>query len=142
LPRRIRAEIVWVVLSAGNERGEEARRSAAGFAAGFSSSRVVLGGFRDGFLPYSGDTVKSFFEDLKTEVSPDVIFTHQRTGLPDIDLSRAHLVTWRDQLIVEYEIRSTTAISGCRTCSCPSTARSRRGRSSPARPFSSQRDRR
>jgi LmbE family N-acetylglucosaminyl deacetylase len=100
------AEIVWVVLSGDDERGEEARRSAADFTAGFGWARVVLGGFRDGFLPYSGDTVKSFFENLKSEVSPDVIFTHQRADLHQDHRLACELAwnTWRDQLIVEYEV--------------------------------------
>ena len=100
------AEIEWVVLSGDGERGEEARRSAADFAAGFASLRVVLGGFRDGFLPYTGEAVKSFFENLKAEVAPDVIFTHQRTDLHQDHRLACELTwnTWRDHLIVEYEV--------------------------------------
>jgi LmbE family N-acetylglucosaminyl deacetylase len=100
------AEVLWVVLSAEAGRDEEARLSAAEFAAGFASSRVILGGFRDGFLPYSGDIVKSFFEGLKSEISPDVIFTHQRADLHQ-DHRLASELTWntfRDHLILEYEI--------------------------------------
>ena len=100
------AEIVWVVLSGDGEREEEARRSAADFAAGFASSLVVLGGFRDGFLPYSGDVVKSFFEDMKSQVAPDVIFTHQRADLHQDHRLACELTwnTWRDHLIFEYEV--------------------------------------
>lgn len=100
------AEVLWVVLSAEAGRDEEARLSAAEFTAGFTSSRVILGGFRDGFLPYSGDIVKSFFEDLKSEISPDVIFTHQRADLHQ-DHRLASELTWntfRDHLVLEYEI--------------------------------------
>jgi LmbE family N-acetylglucosaminyl deacetylase len=100
------AEIVWVVLSGDEPRGEEARSSAADFVAGFAASQVILGGFRDGFLPYSGDVVKSFFEDLKGTVSPDVIFTHQRADLHQDHRLACDLTwnTWRDHLIFEYEI--------------------------------------
>jgi LmbE family N-acetylglucosaminyl deacetylase len=100
------AEVVWVVLSSNEERGEEARRSAADFCGGFAASQVLLGGFRDGFLPYSGGDVKQFFEDLKATVSPDVIFTHQRADLHQDHRLACELTwnTWRDHLILEYEI--------------------------------------
>jgi LmbE family N-acetylglucosaminyl deacetylase len=100
------AEVLWVVLSGDEERGEEARMSAAEFSAGFASLRVVLKGFRDAFFPYSGDAVKSFFEDLKREISPDVIFTHQRADLHQ-DHRLVSELTWntfRDHLILEYEV--------------------------------------
>jgi LmbE family N-acetylglucosaminyl deacetylase len=100
------AEMLWVVLSAGGERAEEARRSAADFAAGFASLEVLIGGFRDGFLPYTGEAVKSFFEELKGRPSPDLILTHQRFDLHQ-DHRLACELTWntfRDHLIVEYEV--------------------------------------
>ena len=100
------AEIVWVVLSGDERRGGEARASAADFARGFASSEVILGGFHDGFLPYEGGDVKTFFEDLKGGVSPDVIFTHQRADLHQDHRLACELTwnTWRDHLILEYEI--------------------------------------
>jgi LmbE family N-acetylglucosaminyl deacetylase len=100
------AEVLWVVLSGQADRAEEARLSAAEFTAGFASSRVVQEGFRDGFFPYSGEPVKSFFEDLKGEISPDVIFTHQRADLHQ-DHRLVSELTWntfRDHLILEYEV--------------------------------------
>jgi LmbE family N-acetylglucosaminyl deacetylase len=101
-----KAEIVWVVLTGDERRQDEARRSAADFAREFAESQVIFGGFRDGFLPYSGDVVKSFFEDLKQSVSPDVIFTHQREDLHQDHRLTCELTwnTWRDHLIFEYEI--------------------------------------
>ena len=50
--------------------------------------------------------MKAFFENLKTEVAPDVIFTHQRTDLHQDHRLACELTwnTWRDHLIVEYEI--------------------------------------
>jgi LmbE family N-acetylglucosaminyl deacetylase len=100
------AEILWIVLSAEAERAEEARLSAADFSSGFASSRFLPGGFRDGFLPYDGSAVKSFFEDLKSEITPDVILTHQRADLHQ-DHRLASELTWntfRDHLILEYEV--------------------------------------
>jgi LmbE family N-acetylglucosaminyl deacetylase len=100
------AEVLWVVLSADGARAEEARRSAADFTAGFRSAKVLLGGFRDGFLPYGGGDVKEFFEALKDEIAPDVIFTHQRGDLHQ-DHRLACELTWntfRDHLVLEYEV--------------------------------------
>jgi LmbE family N-acetylglucosaminyl deacetylase len=100
------AEVLWVVLTAGAARADEARRSSADFTAGFGSARVLLGGFRDGFLPYEGGAVKEFFEALKDEIVPDVIFTHQRGDLHQ-DHRLACELTWntfRDHLVLEYEI--------------------------------------
>ena len=37
--------------------------------------------FPDGFFPYEGRRIKNFFEDLKADFSPDVVFTHQRADL-------------------------------------------------------------
>lgn len=100
------ATVHWVVLSAAGARADEARDSAAEFLEGFASSRIVVEGFRDGFFPYTGGDVKEFFERLKAEVSPDLIFTHQRS-----DLHQDHRVvseltwnTFRNHLILEYEI--------------------------------------
>ena len=100
------AEIRWVVLSGENERAEEARRSAEMLLGGVSRSEVVVCDFPDGYFPYEGRSVKNFFEDLKSDVSPDIVFTHQRA-----DLHQDHRVTceltwntFRDHLILEYEV--------------------------------------
>jgi LmbE family N-acetylglucosaminyl deacetylase len=100
------AEVLWVVLSAEGDRVEEAHRSAAEFTEGFAASRVLLGEFRDGFLPYAGGAVKEFFEGLKDEIVPDVIFTHHRSDLHQ-DHRLACELTWntfRNHLVLEYEI--------------------------------------
>ena len=100
------AQIVWVVLTGDDERGQEARHSAAAFSAGFGSAQVILGGFRDGFLPYDGGDVKQLFEDLKGTFVPDLIFTHQRADLHQDHRLACELTwnTWRDHLILEYEV--------------------------------------
>ena len=99
-------EVTWVVFCSVPERAREARASAASFLAGFRRHHVIVKEFRDGFLPYSGDEVKEAFEALKSLVSPDVILTHYRE-----DRHQDHRVvsdltwnTWRNHLILEYEI--------------------------------------
>src|SRR5208283_4994031 len=64
----------WVVFSAGGARGQEAAKAAEMFTAG-CEKEIALKEYRDGFLPYSGSQIKDFFEELKSRVEPDVIFT-------------------------------------------------------------------
>ena len=106
LSSRLRARVHWVVLSGIGARGEEARASAADLLSSFASSTVVVEEFRDGFLPYHGAAVKDLFEALKTDVSPDLILTHQRDDLHQDHRLVCELTwnTFRDHLILEYEV--------------------------------------
>jgi LmbE family N-acetylglucosaminyl deacetylase len=104
--RRPDLEVTWLVLGAEGARAEEARASAAAFLEGAEVKTVIVEGFRDGFFPYLGPAVKDRFEELKREVSPDLIFTHA-----GIDLHQDHRLvseltwnTFRNHLILEYEI--------------------------------------
>jgi LmbE family N-acetylglucosaminyl deacetylase len=66
----------------------------------------LVHGFRDGFFPYVGGEVKDAFEELKARVVPDIVFTHTRHDLHQDHRLVCELTwnTWRDQLILEYEI--------------------------------------
>jgi LmbE family N-acetylglucosaminyl deacetylase len=95
----------WVVLSAKGERETEARRAAELFTAGCDID-IFLKDFRDGYLPHEGSRAKDFFEDLKSRVKPDVIFTHWH-GDAHQDHRLVNELTWntfRNHLILEYEI--------------------------------------
>lgn len=95
----------WVVFSAAGDRRKEATRGAELFTAG-SKKQIILKEFRDGFLPYSGGSVKEVFEDLKGQVTPDLIFTHWQ-GDSHQDHRLLSELTWntfRNHLIFEYEI--------------------------------------
>jgi LmbE family N-acetylglucosaminyl deacetylase len=101
-------EVKWVVFGGENpERVEEARRSAEVFLAGTSTkSDIVIHGFRDGFFPFQGELIKETFEELKASFIPDIILTHH-----DDDRHQDHRLisqltwnTWRDHMILEYEI--------------------------------------
>jgi LmbE family N-acetylglucosaminyl deacetylase len=100
------SEILWVVLSGDEERAEEARRSAEALLDGVPRSDVRICDFPDGFFPYEGKSVKSFFESLKAEFAPDVVFTHQRDDLHQDHRVTSELTwnTFRDHLILEYEV--------------------------------------
>jgi LmbE family N-acetylglucosaminyl deacetylase len=99
-------DVTWVVLGADGVRETEARASADSFLAGARTSSVVCHRFRDGFFPYVGGEVKDVFETLKAEVEPDVILTHTRHDLHQDHRLVCELTwnTWRNHLILEYEI--------------------------------------
>ena len=99
-------EVTWVVLGAEGDRDREARASAKVFMAGAPRSEVIVHGFRDGFFPYVGSEVKDVFEDLKRRLDPDLIFTHARHDLHQDHRLVCELTwnTWRNHLILEYEI--------------------------------------
>jgi LmbE family N-acetylglucosaminyl deacetylase len=95
----------WVVFSASGLRGQEAAKAADLFTAG-CEKEIVLKDFRDGFLPYSGGKVKDYFEEVKGQVNPDLIFTHWH-GDAHQDHRLITELTWntfRNHLILEYEI--------------------------------------
>lgn len=98
--------VTWVVLSATGERAQEAQESAASFLAKAVRHNIVVKNFRDGYFTFVGGDIKDYFEALKKEVTPDVVFTHYRK-----DRHQDHRVvsdltwnTFRDHLILEYEI--------------------------------------
>jgi LmbE family N-acetylglucosaminyl deacetylase len=100
------AEARWVVLSGEDDRAREARRSAEALLHGVPRSEVVVRDFPDGFFPYEGQRIKDFFEQLKADFSPDVVFTHQRGDLHQDHRLSCDLTwnTFRDHLILEYEV--------------------------------------
>ena len=75
-------------------------------APGAASHQVVLKTFRDTFFPGQYAPIKEFFEELKQQVAPDLVFTHRREDLHQDHRLTAEL-TWcafRDHLVLEYEI--------------------------------------
>jgi LmbE family N-acetylglucosaminyl deacetylase len=99
-------EVLWVVFCASAERAAEARASAGAFLHGLPRAKVVVRDLRDGYLPYAGAIVKDEFEVLKREFSPDLVFTHYREDRHQDHRLVSELTwnTWRDHLILEYEI--------------------------------------
>ena len=100
------AEIRWVVFSSDDRRGEEALGSAKDFLRGVKKKKIQINRFRNSFFPYHGAEIKEYFEKLKQEFQPDIIFTHYRKDLHQ-DHRLISELTWnsfRDHLIFEYEI--------------------------------------
>jgi LmbE family N-acetylglucosaminyl deacetylase len=106
LQRTLQLDVTWVVFAADGIREEEARASAEAFLVGAASRAIECYGFRDGFLPYVGGEVKDVFEELKGRLDPDLILTHARHDLHQDHRLLCELTwnTWRDHLILEYEV--------------------------------------
>jgi LmbE family N-acetylglucosaminyl deacetylase len=116
---KVPVDIDWVVFSSPPKREKEARRSAALFLEGARRQRVTVKHFKDGFFPYDAK-VKRVFESLKP-VSPDIVLTHYRN-----DRHQDHRVlsdltwnTFRDHLILEYEIPKFDGDLGTPNCFVP-----------------------
>ena len=106
LAERPRVSVHWVVLCSDATRAREARRSATRMLKRASAHHIHIMQFRDGFLPYDGAAVKDAFEQLKKDVSPDVIFAHHGRDAHQDHRLVAELTwnTFRDHTILEYEI--------------------------------------
>ena len=117
-------EVLWVVFGSTPERAAEARASAADFLAGFSRWRLLVHQFRDGFLPYEGAAVKEAFEALKNEYTPDIIFTHYRDDRHQDHRLVSELTwnTWRNHLVLEYEVPKYDGDFGSPSVFAPLTA--------------------
>ena len=106
IARGVRLDVHWAVLSAHGLRANEARASANAFLDGAAQSVIELAEFKDGFFPYQGAEIKSWFEALKRRVSPDLVLCHSRQDAHQ-DHREVSMLTWntfRDHLIFEYEI--------------------------------------
>ena len=99
-------EVTWVVLSAEGDRAAEARRSARGLLRRATAHKVIIANYRDGYLQSQYADVKGFFEEVKKEVNPDIIFTHWLHDRHQDHRFAAELTwnTWRNHLVLEYEI--------------------------------------
>lgn len=99
-------EIHWVVLGSNGQRDGEAIESANKFLANAKQKQIVVKNFKESFFPYTGEEIKAFFEQLKSQLSPDIIFSHYRQDLHQDHRLVSELTwnTYRDHLILEYEV--------------------------------------
>jgi len=99
-------EFYWVVFSSNSQREPEAYQSANSFLKKAKAKTILIKKFRDGFFPFIGIEIKEFFEQLKQDFNPDIVFTHYRHDLHQ-DHRLISELTWnsfRNHLILEYEI--------------------------------------
>jgi LmbE family N-acetylglucosaminyl deacetylase len=101
-----RASVYWIVFAANAVRRAEAEKSANLFLSKASTKEFIVKNFRESFFPYVGDEIKTYFESLKHQFSPDLIFTHYRHDLHQDHRLISELTwnTFRDHLILEYEV--------------------------------------
>lgn len=99
-------EIWWVVFSALGLRAEEARRSADEYLSSVLRKHIRIGSFRESYFPSEWPSIKDWFEDIRANFDPEIVFTHHRD-----DRHQDHRVlsdlawnTFRNHLILEYEI--------------------------------------
>jgi LmbE family N-acetylglucosaminyl deacetylase len=99
-------KVDWIVFSSNAQRADEAYNSAYCFLAEAKFKNIVIKRFRDGFLPFKGSVIKNYFEKLKSDITPDLIFTHYRHDLHQDHRFISELTwnTFRDHCIFEYEI--------------------------------------
>jgi LmbE family N-acetylglucosaminyl deacetylase len=100
------AQFYWVVFSGDERRGKEACESAKVFLKKVKAKKIDVQGFRESYFPFVGAKIKDYFEKLKNEFSPDIVFTHYSN-----DAHQDHRVistltwnTFRDHFILEYEV--------------------------------------
>src|SRR5262245_44791123 len=95
----------WVVLSADGERATEAHASAERFLGPERTSRILVESFRERYFPYD-PAVKEFFDRLGGETTPDLVLCPWQGDAHQDHRVVAELAanTFRDQLILEYEI--------------------------------------
>jgi LmbE family N-acetylglucosaminyl deacetylase len=106
LKRYSNAEVYWVIFSSDLWREEEARSSVNLFLKDAGTRSIIIEKYQNGFFPYNGEKIKEFFEVLKNQFSPNVIFTHYRMDQHQDHRTISELTwnTFRNHLILEYEI--------------------------------------
>jgi LmbE family N-acetylglucosaminyl deacetylase len=101
-----KASFYWVVFSGDGKRQKEANDSAKAFLETPKVSKIIVKQFKDSYFPFIGDQIKGFFEELKRDISPDMIFTHYGNDAHQ-DHRLISSLTWntfRDNFVLEYEI--------------------------------------
>jgi LmbE family N-acetylglucosaminyl deacetylase len=101
-----RAQFYWTVFSGDEKRDKEAFKSAKSFLRNVNAKRIDVKDFRESYFPFVGETIKDYFEKLKTEFSPDLVFTHYKNDAHQDHRFISNLTwnTFRDHFILEYEI--------------------------------------
>jgi LmbE family N-acetylglucosaminyl deacetylase len=119
LLRHGQVEVDWVVFSASDRREQEARRGARLFLKHAAGVRIRTYDFRDGFFPYE-PRIKEVFESLKG-TAPDLVLTHYREDRHQDHRTLSDLTwnTFRDHLILEYEIPKFDGDLGTPNCFVP-----------------------
>jgi len=100
------AHFFWVVFSGDGKRGKEAYEGARVFLNKVKSKKIEVQQFRESYFPFVGAPIKDYFEKLKKEFSPDIVFTHYINDAHQDHRLISNLTwnTFRDHFILEYEV--------------------------------------
>ena len=137
--------VIWVIFSANGIREREARSSGTRLLAKAHKHQVIINNFRDGFFPFEGAAIKQVFEESVRELSPDLIFTHSREDRHQDHRCISDLTwqTFRDHLILEYEVPKYDGDLGHPNCYVPLSESHCRGKTEHLlEVFESQREKR
>lgn len=106
LGQGLKLDVSWCVLNGVGDREREAWMSAGDFLSGAANAHVEVMQFRNSYFPAQAAEIKAWFETLKERIRPDVIFTHHGNDAHQDhrEVSRHTWSTFRDQLVLEYEI--------------------------------------
>jgi LmbE family N-acetylglucosaminyl deacetylase len=99
------ASFHWVVFSGNQKRIIEAQDSARRFL-GNAPAKFDSLQFKDSYFPFIGASIKDYFEEIKKNYCPDIIFSHYSKDAHQDHRLISDLTwnTFRDHFIVEYEI--------------------------------------
>lgn len=98
--------VKWIVFASNETRKIEAVNSARLFLENIENKDINVYSYKDGFLPFIAAEIKELFESIKNDIAPDIIFTHYRNDRHQDHRLVSDLTwnTWRNHLILEYEI--------------------------------------
>lgn len=99
-------QIRWVVFASNPVRKKEAVASAEQYLADVDHKTINVLDYRDAFLAFSAMEIKEYFESIKRDFDPHIVFTHYREDRHQDHrlISDLSWNTFRSHLIAEYEI--------------------------------------
>jgi len=99
-------KLVWVVFSSNPSRYAEALSSAEEYLQEVDDKEIIIMSHRDAHLQFEAEAIKAQFENVKSMMEPDVVFTHCRHDRHQDHRLLSDLAwnTFRNHLILEYEI--------------------------------------
>jgi LmbE family N-acetylglucosaminyl deacetylase len=101
-----RIRIDWVVLSGTEQRQAETRAAMSALVRARSRGELLFGDFPDGRFPAHYGQIKAFIESLKSLPPPQLILCHERDDRHQDHRAVSEFVwnTFRDHVVLEYEI--------------------------------------
>ena len=99
-------KVHWHVFSGNEIRKNEAMESAQRFLNSTAETSVHVHSFTDAMFPNEWAAIKQEFAKIRSQVSPDLVFSHHRNDRHQDHQIVAELTwnTFRNHLIMEYEI--------------------------------------